>query len=314
MSDAARRVVVTGGTGFIGRHLIPRLASSGFDVHVTARTQGSEQAAPVESDVTIHPGVDITNMDAVGSVLREIAPDIVFHLAAAGVASPRHDLVALTSVNVLGTANVLEAARGAGVDRAVHVSTGLVAGDMASLNRNGRLSDAYVATKCASEILALHAARTAPTQVVIARLFPVYGPDEPSGRLIPDVIIHGLRDQTVELREPAHQRSYLHVTDAISGIEAAGIRALPSGTVVSLGGTEPVRLDELVERILSIVGGGKLLAGGDVSPLGAQALLPDLDAAHRLLGWRPTIELDEGLRRMVRWYRDHPAMWQEASR
>ncbi|MFQ5767330.1 MAG: NAD-dependent epimerase/dehydratase family protein [Acidobacteriota bacterium] len=310
------RVLVTGGRGLVGVPLVRRLLESGLQV--TVLDDGSCASRLALMDV---PGIrwvkgDVRNrVDLAG--LGAGPWSAVYHLAArasvpASVQDPRLDF----AVNAGGTLELLEWAREAGVERFVYPSTVAVydRGAALPLKETSPVgpSSPYGASKLAGEGLVLAWGRTYGLEVVVLRLFNVYGPGM-AKYVIHDLVRKLQRNPwDLEILGNGEQvRDYVHVQDAVSAfILAAG--SAPSGSILNLGSGEPVRIGDLADAII------KAMGLQDVRKrFTGQSWAGDIDAWYadntRLkgLGWKPEVSLRHGLQEAVAWLMDHPNSQEE---
>lgn len=313
-------ILVTGGAGFIGSHLAERLLREGKRLAIVdnlddyydpelkrANLNEIKACGPCEFFA-----VDIRDGAKLREVFESFQPEVVVHLAARpGVRPSFLEPDAYVSVNVLGTARLLEISRQSGVRRFVFGSSSSVYGQS---NRAPFTEDActthplsiYAATKVSGEALAYTYAQTYPLSVVCLRLFTVFGP-----RQRPDLAIRkfaGLILQGAEVPlygEGRLERDFTYVDDTVDGI----VRALDAPgpfDVFNLGSSHPVRLDYMVETLAQALGEPvrrKLLPTPPGEMLVTHA---DLTKSRQVLGYAPKISFEDGIRRFVRWLQARP--------
>lgn len=317
MTLAGKRVLVTGAGGFVGSHLTEALVRSGARTRalVNYHSQGShgyldQMAGDVLDEVEIISG-DIRDFQRVRQAVD--ACDIVFHLAAL-IGIPYSNLApaSYVQVNVEGTLHVLTACREAGVANLVHTSTSEVYGtpQHVPIEETHRLhaQSPYAATKIAADQLALsfHAAYDVP--VTIVRPFNTYGPRQSARAVIPTIIAQALCGGSIRLGNTDTVRDFLYVSDSVEGYLAAA-RSPAAGQVVQLGTGTGVSISDVVDRVASIVG-RELEVVCDLQRRRSDSsevrqLICCADKACALLGWRPRIDLDQGLRRTIEWIEAH---------
>jgi nucleoside-diphosphate-sugar epimerase len=239
-------IAITGGTGFIGSLLVRRLTRSGATVRALARRPASELPAPLRApDVTLIPG-DVSDRSALARLVDGAAA--VYHLA--GCAKPwTRERAEFARVNVLGTQNVLDAARSARVGRVVHTSTNLVEGT----DRPDRILTAYQRTKITAEA-AVREYVAAGGDAVIVRPGRVYGPGlltdaNAATRLVRQYLAGVFR---FRLADGDARGSWVYVDDVVSGMVAAAERGW-RGAAYTLGG-ENASLGTLLEVLADVSG------------------------------------------------------------
>jgi NAD dependent epimerase/dehydratase len=311
---SGRLVLVTGAGGFIGSHLVEELARMGARVRAFVRYNSRGQRGWLDfadSDVLdaieMFPG-DLANPEAVEGAMR--ACDVVFHLGALipipySYRHPRE----FVSANIVGTLNILEAARRTDVRRVVHTSTSEVYGTAQSvpIDEEHRLhpQSPYAATKVAADQLALSFHRSFGTPVAIARPFNTYGPRQSARAVIPTIVTQALARDEVDLGATSPTRDFLYVQDTVAGMVRCAEKEGLEGEVVNLGSGVEISIGELVERIFRLMGRDVPVAvdAARLRPRGSEVerLLAGTEKAASLLGWKPSVGLDEGLRRTMDW-------------
>lgn len=323
------RVLVTGAAGFIGSHVCDALLARGDEVVGVDNFDRFYPRATKERNLRVareRSRFRFVEADVAADPLPVEGVEVVVHLAAKpGVRPSLEDPVAYAHVNVTGTARVLETARQAGVRRIVLASSSSVYGVTTpapfseSQPAVSQISP-YAATKRAGELLAHSFAAVYGLCVMCLRFFTVYGP-----RQRPDLAIHRFTaliaaGQPVTLfGDGTSERDYTYITDAVAGTVAAvdwtgrGAGAAPAGAppaargvyeVVNIAGGAQVRLDRLVELIGITVGRPVRIAREATHPAEVCRTDADLRVAERLLGYRPRVGIEEGLRHFVRWYEE----------
>jgi NAD dependent epimerase/dehydratase len=319
---SGRQVLVTGAAGFIGSHLAERLARNGARVRAFVRYNSRNDYGWLE---TLDPDVldqvevfrgDLANPEAVARAMSGC--EVVFHLGALipipySYVHPREFLEA----NIVGTLNVVEAARRVELARIVHISTSEVYGTAREVPINERHSlnaqSPYAATKSAADQLALSYWRSFSIPVAVARPFNTFGPRQSARAVIPTIITQALSRDVIELGSTHTTRDFLFVEDTAAGIEACGQASGIEGEVINLGSGQEISIAEVVERVLAIVGRDVPVAADSqrVRPDNSEVerLIADRSKALELLGWEPQVDLDEGLRRTIEWIQAVPELY-----
>ena len=313
-APSPRRVVVTGGAGFIGSTLVDRLLTEGwrvtavdaFEPFYPRETKLRNVAAASADPAFTLVDVDTRDRERLFDAVATAEPEVVVDLAArAGVRPSIEDPGLYVDINLRGLQNTLDAAAMTGA-RVVFASSSSVYGADATApfsedQMRGRPESPYAATKIGGEALAYAFHRVTGLPVVTARLFTVFGP-----RQRPDLAIHKfalrmLHGEPIELYDGgAGERDYTFVDDLVDGLVRA-IDAPPGHHVVNLGSHRPVRTSDLVDRLEAVLGvrANRVMAAhqaGDV-PL----TFANIDRARELLGWEPWTTFDDGLSRFARW-------------
>ena len=325
-----QRIVVTGGAGFIGSHVVDALIARGdeviaidsFDPFYDPRTKRNNLAAASDSAAFRLVEEDVRDCAAMGKALEDAPCDAVIHLAAAvGVRPSIADPSRYAAMNVEGTASVLELARQKKIPRFIFGSSSSVYGDrsggpFAETDPVDWPISPYAATKRAGELLC-HSAHVAGLSVMCLRFFTVYGP-----RQRPDLAIHKFVSM-IERGEPitlygdgTTRRDYTHVSDITAGIIAALDHTAKRNEfeIVNLGGGRPVMLAELVASLERLLGTTAIVErlpaqSGDVTHTHAS-----IEKASRLLGFKPSRNFEDGLREFVDWFRSEAQRLELAAR
>jgi CDP-glucose 4,6-dehydratase len=318
--------LVTGGHGFVASHLVGALLERGERVRVLDRPDPrlADVGGPRRSGLDLlglRDEVELVEADLRDAEAVEEAAagcDSVFHLAAqtiVGVAweSPRETF----EVNVAGAWNLFEACRAHGVDRVVFASSDKAYGSSPELPYREdfplRASNTYDVSKAAADIIARSYAHAYGLPLAVTRFANVYGGGDLNfSRLIPEATVAVLDGRPPLIRsDGSPERDFLHVEDAVSAylaIEGALGAGGATGEAFNAGGERPHSVREVVELIAG-------LAGAEVEPDFKGGGNPDgeidrqfVDSTklRELTGWRPEVDLRDGLRRTLEWYREHP--------
>ena len=336
------RLLVTGGCGFIGSNFIRRRSARTDDtiVNLDALTYAGNQANLQELVGNaryrfIHGRIEdpVVVKDAITDV------DAVIHFAAESHVDRSIDNAApFITTNVLGTQVLLDAARRAGVKRFVHVSTDEVYG---ALGKEGKFTETtpfrprspYAASKAAGDLLAQAYWETYRLPVMVVRPSNNYGPYQFPEKFIPVMVTNLKEDRRIPVYGRGENvRDWLHVDDCCRAIELVLDRGRP-GEAYNIGGESERRNIDVAKLVVSLMGmtaqaeAKVQVKAGRETPLSTSALtstflsfVPDrpghdfryaLDNAkiEHELGWRPEIRFEDGLRRTVQWYREHPEWW-----
>jgi len=313
-----RQVLVTGAGGFIASHLVETLVREGARVRAFVRYNSRGDPGlltlldpDVKAKVEIVAG-DLRDPDAVQAAVQGC--NTVFHLGAL-IAIPYSYLhpVEVVETNVMGTLNVLLAARAHGVTRLVHTSTSEVYGTARRVPMDEthplQGQSPYSASKIGADKLAESFYCTYSLPVVTVRPFNTYGPRQSARAVIPTIISQALSRDEIRLGSLDTYRDFTFVSDTVSGFLRAALTDGVEGEVFNLGTGSEVSVGELAERVLRILGRNQPIVQEDQRKRPEKSevmrLLSDNTKARERLGWSPQVGLDEGLSKVIEWIQGH---------
>ncbi len=307
------RILVTGGAGFVGSHVVDRLVRDGHGVSVVDNLSAGREA---NVDAAARLIVADIRSARLGAVVDEVRPDAVVHVAAqAAVARSVVDPVFDASVNLLGTLTLLEASRRAGVRRIVYTSTGGAAyGDTDVLptpeDHPARATSPYGVSKVAAERYLECWAGLTGGSVLSLRLANVFGPRQnPLGEagVIAIFSYRLLRGEPCLVNGDGEQtRDYLYVEDVAGAVARALARPEVTG-VVNVGTGIETTVNDLYRRLARAAGIARPAVHGPAKPGEQRRSVLDPSRAKALLGWTPTTDLDRGLERTLAYFKEATA-------
>ncbi|MCH2114559.1 MAG: SDR family NAD(P)-dependent oxidoreductase [Pirellulales bacterium] len=316
MRWTGRNVLVTGAGGFIGSHLAEKLTEAGANVralvHYNSRgRQGWLDESPVQSEIEIIAG-DITDAGSVMQAMDDC--EFVFHLAAL-IAIP-YSYVAPASyiqTNVVGTLNVLEAAKRLGTERVVHTSTSEVYGTALQIPISEEHplqgQSPYSASKIGADKLAESYFRSFGLPVVTVRPFNTFGPRQSARAVLPTIITQCLQGGTVRLGSLTPTRDLNYVANTTEGFMLAAEPSEAIGKTINLGSGNEISVGDLAKTIAKLMDCEiNIECDQDrVRPSKSEVerLLADNSLARTLIGWQPRVNLIEGLQKTIDWFRSH---------
>ncbi|GAA1137078.1 NAD-dependent 4,6-dehydratase LegB [Kribbella jejuensis] len=312
---AGKRVLVTGADGFIGSHLVERLLDEGAEVRALCVYNSNGSFGWLDDQHLRGPTTIERRLGDIrdARLIRELVSgvDIVFHLAALIAIPYSYEAPAsYVETNVLGTMNVLDAARDCDDVRVVNTSTSEVYGTPESvpIDVGHRLhaQSPYAATKIAADQLCQSYACAFGLDVVTLRPFNTFGPRQSTRAVIPAILRQLLAGHDrIKLGNLAPRRDFTYVSDTVDGFIRLAVADVPTGTVVQLGTGHAVSIGELFDHCAEIVGS---TATAVIDPVRMRpdasevtVLLSDPQQADTVLGWRPKVSLTEGITRTATW-------------
>jgi UDP-glucose 4-epimerase len=297
------KALVTGGAGFIGSNLVRALVERGDDVRVLDNFSTGNRANLAGVDAEVVEG-ELRSYERVHNAVRSI--DVVYHLGALG-SVPRSVQDPLTSnaVNVEGTLNVLLAARDSGVRRVVFASSSSVYGSGAALPVTEDTApdpvSPYGVAKLAAERYCIAFARVYALETVVLRYFNVFGPRQSPhsqyAAMVPLFLTAVMRGEPVTIDGDGEQsRGFTYVANAVDATVRAADVEDTNGRVFNVSAGEPATVNAVADAIGRILGKPVERRHGPPRLGDIRASWADVTLAREVLGWEPTIGLDEGLR------------------
>ena len=312
LNYANKKVLVTGGAGFIGSELVRQLASAGAQVTVVDNLVNGRRTnlagLPVEQ-VTLHE-VDIRDRNKMQTLLKNV--EIVFHLAALGVRHSIHSPQENHDVNATATLGLLMDARAADVARFLCVSTSEIYGTGYKVPMDEEhppfVTTVYGGSKLAGESYARAFYSTYGYPTVVIRPFNTYGPhchhEGDSGEVIPKFMLRALTGKPlIVFGDGTQTRDFTNVQDTAYGILLAGLAEKVVGETINIGNGEEMTINALAEQVAAVAGCIDPQIIHDVPRPGDNLrLYADIGKARRLLGYAPRVSLVDGLRQLKEWY------------
>jgi len=310
-----KRFLVTGGAGFIGSHLVEALVGAEHDVVVLddLSTGHRRNLDGVKGRITLVEG-DIRDLSTVQGVMD--GTEVILHQAALpSVPRSIRDPAATNDVNVMGTLNVLVAARDAGVRRVVYASSSSVYGDAPILPKHEHMRpeplSPYAVSKLAAELYCAAFFRVYGLETVALRYFNVFGPrQDPHSQysaVIPRFIAAYMNGDVPTVNGDGEQtRGFTYVENVVSAnLLAAKSEAVSGGAVFNVSVDERMSVNELDERLRKLIGvdGGVTPRHGPERPGDVRHSFADIGRAREALGYEVVVSTEEGLRQTVEWYR-----------
>lgn len=291
------RYLVTGGTGYIGRALVPKLLELGPVTLLVRELYGSGEPLPpplssLRADLDLLYA-DLRNLQLTSRALRAAEPECVIHLAARGVTDPFLSPHTALSHNLTGTLNLLRASfeSVSTVNRLIAART---PGEETAMN-------VYAASKAAAWNFCQMYARTARWPIVGAMIFQAYGPGQPVNLLVPAAVRSALAGEDFPMSSGNQEKDWIYIDDVVDGLLASARADLLPGTTVELGTGVATSIRAVAERVYDLVGqGGQPLPGSIPDRPGeVRQQVADVESTYRLTGWRSKVELRNGLERVV---------------
>jgi NAD dependent epimerase/dehydratase len=320
-----RRVLVTGAGGFIGSHVVEALVARGAVVRAFVHYNSRHDVgllrwvpADVVGAIEIVAG-DLRDPTAVDTSVETV--EVIVHLGALiGIPySYRHPRDVIDT-NVMGTVNVLTAARRHGTPRIVHASTSEVYGSALSVpiteQHPLQAQSPYAASKIAADkiVESFHCSYGLP--VCTIRPFNTYGPRQSDRAVIPTIVSQALRGRELRLGALWPRRDFTFVRDTAEAFVAAGACGDVTGVAINLGSNVDSTIGDVARMVLRLIGRDLPIREESerVRPEASEVrqLRADNARARALLGWTPTVPLEQGLKETIEWIQAHADLYDTA--
>ncbi|MDD5512256.1 MAG: GDP-mannose 4,6-dehydratase [Candidatus Omnitrophica bacterium] len=307
-----KKVVITGGSGFVGANLARKLLKSGHEVHLLVRKNYHPwRLQGIAQDLHIHKA-DLGDIGGLKKSIAGIKPQWIFHLGVYGAYSYQDDPGKILQTNVLGTANLMEAALKTGFQAFINTGSSSEYGfKNEPFCETDRLqpNSYYAASKAAATLFCSYSAVAKNAGITTLRLFSVYGPYEEPARLVPTLLVYGLKGKFPDLVNPATARDYVYVDDVTEAyILAAEKIKTGAGEIYNLGTGVQTSIREIVALARKIL---KIKARPEWGTLPARIWdsnfwVADNRKIKRELAWRPRTGLEQGFKQTLKWLQDNP--------
>ncbi len=305
-------VLITGATGFTGANLAIKCVQEGYDLHILTReTSNRWRLSAVLDQLTDHV-VDLREWDKLKRTVIGIKPDVVFHLATAGIyggiSMPERDVI---DVNFVGTFNLINAC--ADINYKCFINTGSSAeyGPKKDPMKESDICEPismYGVTKVASTLYAHRVAKYEKKPMLNFRIFSPFGPFDDGSRLMTYAITHALKDEELELSNPEATRDYIYVGDVVDYYLGAIDKAFQfRGETFNIGSGKEKKISEVVEQIVTLTGSKSRVLWNKVQPrkIDAPFWEADMGKTDEHLSYVHRSGFEEALKTTIEWFRDN---------
>ncbi len=309
-----KKVIVTGGTGFVGANLAEQLVKDGHDVHLFVRRGYKDwRIKRLLPHLRLHT-VNFLDPQLLRTKVATLRPDWIFHLAAYGAYSWQPDLNEAIQTNFLATVNLVEACRSTGFE--VFVNTGSsseygVKAHPPSEDDFLEPNSYYAVAKASATLFCRYTAQRFKLPIYTLRLYSVFGPYEEPGRLIPTLIIKGLQGQFPPLVQPDIARDFIFTEDVIRAclFVAASWASIPSDEVYNVGSGQQTTLKDVIKTTREIF---QITAEPAWESMQNRVWDTNNWVANntklRAAGWKPEFDFRAGYIKTIEWFKKNPSL------
>jgi UDP-glucuronate decarboxylase len=308
-----KRILITGGAGFIGSHITQRLMDKCRIILFDNLRRDSISCLPLSKNVQLVKG-DVLNVKSLEKAVKDV--DVIFHLAAvAGINTVTKSPITTMKINLIGTYNLLEAIVKINpkLERIVLTSTSEVYGKYSFLGKEDGLTSqgpvneprwCYATSKLAAEHLAHSYFLEKNVPVTILRYFNIYGPRQTGESAIHNFVEKSVKNEDLTIFGDGLQvRSWCYVEDALEGSLLAAHSDRSVGGVFNIGTPKTaITVASLAEMVIQITGSKSKINYVPKDFADVELRIPDITLAQKDLGYAPKIGLQEGIRRTMKWF------------
>ncbi len=306
-----KKVLVTGAAGFIPSHLTRRLVKEGAEIYIITKYNSifdNIRLADVWDKIHVIEA-DIRNVDSLKQI-KEIAPQIIFHMAAYNhVGDSFMHVSEALDCNGKGTANVIEAYQD--FEKFIYMSTSEVYGYQEKVPFTETMkpfpTSPYAVGKYAGELYCQMKYHVKKLPIVITRCFNTFGPYQSERAVIGEIIMNCLTGKPIRATEGKQTRDFNYVENIVDGLIAAATNAKAVGQIMNIGSGEEISIKELIMKIHKWTESKSKLEIGALPyrPTEIWRMCADNTKAKQMLNWKPRISFEEGLKKTIRWYKQY---------
>ena len=303
-----KRYLVTGSTGFIGACLVHKLVEMDCTVHVVIRKESNTwRINDIMENINVHIA-DLTNLTEINTVVKNIHPDVVYHLAAYGAYHFQIDTTKMIQTNIVGTMNLLNVCSNYGFEAFINIGSSSEYG-----SKNKKIKEIYLlepdshygVTKSCATLFCQCEAKNKKLPINNVRLFSVYGYFEERTRLIPTIIKACLCGQNPKLLSPDSVRDFIFVDDVIDFLLKLSANPKISGEIFNVGSGLQRTVGDVVNETIKLTKSSiqPIWGSADLRPTKEPKIwVADISKAKKMLDWEPKNSLKQGLKKSIKWY------------
>lgn len=312
----SNRVLITGATGFIGSNLTRKLLQEGCEVHILSQPFLNKwRLINILTKLNEHTG-DLLEAGKLKKLIREIKPEVIFHLAAAGVfggVSPSEE--ELIKVNFLGTVNLINACSDINYKCFVNTGSSSEYGPKDNPMKETDICqpiNTYGVSKLAALLYGSFIAKTKNKPIIGLRLFSPFGPFDNQQRLISSVIIKSLQNEEILLSNPNGVRDFIFIEDVVGAyLKSINLASQFKGEVFNLASGRETSVSEIVKIIYQLTNSKSKIKWGQISPRpwDNPHWQADISKISHCFIWKPKYSLKQGLEKTIQWFKNNLSLY-----
>ncbi len=311
MNTKGKKILITGATGFIGANLVRHFLKRGAIISIFKRQQSNLwRINDILNQILIYD-VDLLDYTVVNKAVKRIKPDVILHTAAYGGYITQDDLSLTLKINFNATINLLDSCSKRGFELFVNTGSSSEYGiKEVPLRESDSLAPMmpYGISKAAASIFCQYIAKKDNLPIVTLRLFSPYGYFDDGSRAVSYIILSCLKNKRVNICSPKAVRDFIFIDDVINAYEKALERSSSiSGGIFNIGSGKQYSIEKLARKIVAAVG-NKISVKYSMKPfirIEPKSWVADISKSHIGLKWEPKVNIDEGLRKTIIWFREN---------
>lgn len=306
--DNGAKVLVTGGFGFLGSHIVKRLIKENAKVFIIDLPKVDKYRLENYLNKVKVFEVDIQNSVEIDNILDSIKPDYIVHLASYGVNSKYKDPILAANINIIGSINIINSIIKIGCKKFINFGSSSEYGDSIAKEDNIlKPVDIYGSTKACATIILHQMAKENNINMVTLRPFGIFGEGEEPHKVFSYVIINLLKDNEVLLTNCQQYRDYCHVDNIVNAVFMAGLNNNISNEIFNIASGQSYPLKNYINLIYKLINKNKTPVYGYLEYRNVERFTPiaDISKAKSVLGFDITVPLEEGLKKTILWYKNN---------
>lgn len=309
-----KNILITGGLGFIGSHLVNRMLKEKAKVYIIERKNSNPWRIKSVIDKVNIIEADISNSKEIHKIIKNINPEYVFHLAAYGVDSSKTEYITAVNTNIVGIVNILNSLKDTECKKIINMGTCAEYGNRTELmNEDMRPIPVsiYGSTKACSTILAHQIAKENNISIVTLRPFGIFGEAEAPHKVFCHIILAILQDKDIKLTNCEQYRDYCYVENIIDGMLLSAKNSSIKNNIFNIASGNLYTLKYYVDLIFRNISTTKRPLYGAIPYRKNEMWTPkaDISKIKSMLHWEPKVSIEDGIINTIDWYRKNKELY-----